>query len=183
MPAPGLLPRFFDRVMRRAFGDLGLDDGPVVAYLAELCTRFARAEALERIEALPGRRLGTIVDALLEIQKVWEAPETDFDPRRERTLRRHVGDVALFMSGLFPEHVARLGVADHYRLEGERAYRFVAELARAGGEQDAPLYRRLADRFEHFAGALTYMRKVYFRPDQLPAGLRPDDPLWRRLIA
>ena len=44
----------------------------------------------------------------------------------------------------------------------------MAELGRAGGDPDAPLYARLADGFERYAGALTYMRKVYFRETALP---------------
>jgi len=58
----------------------------------------------------------------------------------------------------------------------------VAELARAGMEGDASLYRRLADRFEMYAGALTYARKVYFRADAVSAAW-PADPLFRALLA
>ena len=151
---PGLLPRFFARVTRSAFGDLTLND--------------ARAEALAAIDVLPGRRLPTVVDALLEIQRVWEWEGPRFDPAKERAVRRHIGDYTLFMTGLFREHVERLAVVDYYETEGRRAYRFLAELGRAEAEPDAPLFARLAAGFERYAGALTYIRKVYFRDTPLP---------------
>ena len=74
----------------------------------------------------------------------------------------------LVMTGLFREHVERLAVGDYYETEGRRAYRFLAELGRAEAEPDAPLFARLAAGFERYAGALTYIRKVYFRDTPLP---------------
>jgi hypothetical protein len=177
----GLLPRFFERVTRRSFHDLALDDPPVMRYLADLLTRFARTEALYAVRDLPGRRLDTVADSLLAIQRAWEWESPDFKPEVEQTLRRHIGDYTLFMMGVFREHVERLAVTAYYVHEGRRAYRFVAETARADGRTDAPLYRRLSDRFEHYAGALSYARKVYLRSEQWPADIRPDDPFFRAL--
>lgn len=44
--APLTLRRFFDRVLRRSFGDLALRDDPAADYLSDLLTRFARTEHL-----------------------------------------------------------------------------------------------------------------------------------------
>jgi len=55
-------------------------------------------------------------------------------------------------------------------------------VARAGAEADASLYRRLSDRFEMYAGALTYARKVYFRANAVPVDW-PADPFFRALLA
>src|SRR5262249_3911482 len=180
---PGLLPRFFERVTRQSFHDLALDDTPVARYLTDLLTRFARTEALYAVRDLPGRRLETVADSLLAIQRVWAWDSPAFNPQAEQTLRRHIGDSTLFMTGVFREHVERLAAIDYYLHEGRRAYRFVFETARAGGRTDAPLYRRLSDRFEHFAGALSYARKGYFRSEQWPPGIRPGDPVFRALAA
>ena len=171
-----MLPRFFARVTRSAFGDLTLDDARAEAYITDLLTRFARAEALAAIDALPGRRLPTVVDALLEIQRVWEWEGPRFDPGKERAVRRHIGDYTLFMTGIFRDHVERLAVTSYYQHEGRRAYRFVSETARTAGRPDAALFRRLSDRFEQYAGALTYARKVYFRADAASPGAWPGDP-------
>jgi hypothetical protein len=173
---PGLLPRFFGRAIRRTFGDLALDDAPAATYLTDLLTRFARAEALHTVRELSTRPLATVFDALLEIQRVWEWESPDFDPGTERVLRRHIGDYTLFMTGIFRDHVERLAVTGYYQREGQRAYRFVAETARTGGQPEAPLFRRLADRFEVYSGALAYARKVHFRSPEWPA-----DPFHRIL--
>jgi len=165
---PGLLPRFFDRVVRQSFRDLACDDQAVVGYLVDVLTRFARTEALHTVRALPTRRLDTVADALLAIPDVWDVDSPDFDPTAERALRRHIGDYTLFMTGVFREHVERYALVDYYEREGRRAYRFVADIARSQGRGDAALFGRLAQRFELFAGALTYARKVYFRSDEWP---------------
>ena len=177
----GLLPRFFERVTRLSFRDLALDDPPAMAYLTDLLTRFARTEALYAVRELPGRRLDTVGDALLAIDHVWNADSPDFRPEAEQALRRHIGDYTLFMSGVFREHVDRLAVAGLYEHEGRRAYRFVAETARAKGKAEAPLFRRLSDRFEQYTGALNYARKVYFPASEWPPRPGPADPLARLL--
>ena len=161
-----MLPRFFARVTRSAFGDLTLDDARAEDYITDLLTRFARTEALAAIDALPGRRLPTVVDALLEIQRVWEWEGPRFDPGKERAVRRHIGDYTLFMTGVFRERVQRLASTNYYVSQGQRAYRFVSEhgraTSRAQARESAPLFARLAERFEHYAWALDYARRVHF---------------------
>jgi len=177
----GLLARFFDRATRQTFGDLALDDPPAARYLTDLLTRFARADALRAADLLPGARLDTVVDALLHIERSWEWDSPGFAPGHERTVRRHVADYTLFMTGVFAEHVERLAVAGYYRHEGRRAFRFLSDTCHTGASSEAALFRRLGDRFEQYAGALTYMRKVYFRQDRLPPEIG-GDPFLRQLV-
>src|SRR5262249_33991351 len=174
--ASGLLPRFFERVTQQSFRDLALEDPPVQRYLVDLLTRFARTEALYAVRELPMRRLDSVADSLLAIERAWDVGSSEFNPVAEQALRRHIGDFTLFMIGIFRDHVERLAVTGYYEHEGRRAYRFVSETARAGGKPEAPLYRRLSDRFEEYAGALNYTRKVYFRSDEWPPRLATDDP-------
>src|SRR3989338_2025682 len=143
---PNSLRRFFDRVVHRSFGDLALPPHPPPP-----------------AGALPGRRLESGVDVLLEIQRAWDADSPHFNPVRERELRRHIGDYTLFMIGLFRERVEHLSATGYYIREGQRSYRFVSEHDRADARPEARLFRALADRFERDASALTYMRKGYFR--------------------
>jgi len=178
---PSLLPRFFERTTRQVWSDLALDDAPAARYVTDLLARFARTDALCRVGIAPGRRLETVVDALAAVQRAWDVDSPEFAPERETALRRHIGDFTLFMTGIFRDHVQRVGVADLYESEGRRAYRSVSETARAEGDVDAPLYRRLSERFEHYSGALCYMRKVYFL-DRTPWAAPPDDGLFRRLV-
>ena len=168
------LRRFFERAIGASFRDLALGDDPASAYLADLLTRFARTETLfPRGLATP--RLETVVDLLLETQAVWEDP-AHFRPEHEVTLRRHIGDYALFMTGVFRERVERVASTGYYVVQGKSAYRFVSEHDRASARPASPasasLYRRLADRFEHYAGALDYARRVHF-PEH------PEHPFFR----
>jgi hypothetical protein len=156
------LRRFFDRAIRASFRDLALDGDPACPYLADLLVRFARAENLHP-HALVLPRLESVVDMMLEIQAVWQIETPDFRPEHEVNVRRHIGDYTLFMTGVFPERVQREATTSFYIAQGKRAYRFVAEHARAAGPGGAPPFGRLAERFEGYAGALDYARRVHFR--------------------
>jgi hypothetical protein len=135
-----------------------------------MLTRFARTEQLHpRGTVMP--RLETVVDMLLEIQHAWQDDSPAFRPEHEVSVRRHIGDYTLFMTGLFPERVERMASMSYYVSEGKRAYRFVSEHDRAQGHEAAP-YRRLADRFEAYMRALDYARHAYFREPGLPPFLR-----------
>jgi hypothetical protein len=153
------LRRFFDRAVRASFHDLALDDAAAAEYLADLLTRFARTEQLYP-RGLAVARLETVVDMLLEIQAAWLGDT--FHPEREVEVRRHIGDYTLFMTGLFPERVERASSTAFYVDQGKRAYRFVWEHARARARDAAPAFRRLAEHFERYAGALDYARRVHF---------------------
>jgi hypothetical protein len=155
------LRRFFERAVRASFHDLALGDDPAVPYLVDLLSRFARTDnLLPRALAVP--RLESVVDMMLEIQAVWQSESPDFRPEHEVTVRRHIGDYTLFMTGIFPERVRRQATTTFYIAQGKRAYHFVSEHARSAGRGTAPPYRRLAERFENYAGALDYARRVHF---------------------
>ena len=153
---------FFQRAIRASFHDLAFDDEPAATYLADVLARFARTENLyPRGVALP--RLETIVDMLLDIQAAWQEDAASFRPEHEVSVRRHIGDYAMFMTGCFRERVERIASTGYYITQGKRAYRFVSEHARARAGGGVPPYRRLAEDFERYAGALDYARRVHFR--------------------
>src|SRR2546422_4625064 len=120
------LRRFFDQAVRASFKDLAITDEPAATYLADLLTRFARTENLfPPGVALP--RLETVVDMLLDVQSAWEE---NFQPEHEVSVRRHIGDYTMFMTGVFRERVERLASHAFYVVQGKRAYHFVSEHAR-----------------------------------------------------
>ena len=127
---PGLA-RFFERVVRQALGDLRLGGPTEGAYLAALLTRFARTDELYAIRDAAGRPLDSVAGLLIEAERAWDFQAPDFDPFRERRVRQHVGDYALFMTGLFREHVERRVGASYYIRQGQRAYQAVADFERS----------------------------------------------------
>jgi hypothetical protein len=159
------LRRFFDRAVRSSFRDLALHDEPVATYLGDLLTRFARTDNLFP-PGVTAPRLETVVDLLLEAQEAWEEPPPRWQPEREVTVRRHIGDYTLFMTGIFRQRVERIASTGFYVSQGKRAYRFVSEHDRASSRPltpaGGPVYARLAERFEHYASALDYARRVHF---------------------
>ena len=164
------LLRFFERAIRASFSDLVLHDEPAATYLADMLARFAHTENLYPHGARVAR-LETVVDMLVEAHAGWAGTTGGFQPEREVTIRRHIGDFTLFMTGIFRERVDRTASTGYYVSQGKRAYRFVSEHDRASSRPTyrggGPLYRRLADRFENYAFALDYARRVHFR--QAPA--------------
>jgi len=159
---------FFLPLTRRTCEELAVGDETVAAYLADVLAEFARSDRLYRIRAPDGRRLTSVVEMLSFTRDLpgWEA---------ERAFHRYLGDYTLFMSGLFRPFVERDGHLGWYLSEGASAYGRVAYL---GGEvrRERVLYGDLSSRFEHYAGALDYLRKVRFPglsgPDPIKAFLR-----------
>ena len=160
---------FFQPLTRRTFGELGLGEGEVADYLAEVLAVFARTERLYRLRDPAGQPLTTIVEMLgmgLEVES----------PAAERALHRHVGDFAIFMSGVFRPFIDRRGCLGLYLGEGARAYGRVAALSLGSSDPRTMLFAELSDRFETYSGALDYLRKVSFHglagPDPIRAFLR-----------
>jgi hypothetical protein len=146
---------------------------PVADYLASLLARFARTDQLYALRGAAGQRLETVVEMRLEVERAWAFDAPGFDPFRERELRQHIGDYTLFMTGLFREHVERRASTGFYVREGKRAYQVVADFERSALKPNARLFAALATRFEGYAGALQYMKRVYLRQGEVPAELRP----------
>ena len=113
------------------------------AYLVRLLERFLRAD---------GQALGRPL-ALSYLESFSEGRAE----RREKL--RHVGDTALFLTGVFTEKVEdSLVGAEYYAALGELAYRQLA----AGGVTDAsrdvvPLFTELSCRFLDFVRVLSQM--------------------------
>ena len=79
-------------------------------------------------------------------------------------MRKYVGDYTLFMSGLFRRFVERGGYLDYYLEEGARSYRAVSVLDVSLYNPGFLMFEELSNGFEHYSGALDFMRKCYFAP-------------------
>lgn len=151
---------FFLWSVRRSFWDLNLKEPQVSEYVAEVLTNFVRIENLYPLTNQRGERLETIAEMLLEANMITLSGGSLY---KEREIRKHIGDYALFMSGLFPEYVKRRSLWDYYLQQGALAYFQVSELNRALLRPGGGLFEELGRKFEFYVEALNYMRKAFFK--------------------
>lgn len=161
------LSDFFAPRVHDCLADLDLSDLEAADYLTALLVRFTAADELAP-PLRDGGRLESLSEHLGAVQRAWQLGTGHFDPASELELRHHLGDHALFMAGFFWERVRGATARRHYVRTGRWAYRFLAAHHRAAGLPQARLFRVLADGFDRYAGALTYLREIYLEGDFAP---------------
>jgi hypothetical protein len=127
-------------------------DREIAVYVSSLLLDFVHVDHLFRIRNARGKRLEEVGEMLIESNPALAARSFE----REREVRKHIGDYTLFLSGLFPEYVARLprrglrldSMVDYVRA-GKESYRIVAAFDQFEYREVAPLFRRLSDNFEY----------------------------------
>ena len=88
---------------------------------------------------------------------------TSFD--REREVHKHIGDFALFWTGVYPEmlrHFRAAHRADHlvdYVAQGRRSYQIASTFDHGPYAGEAPVLRRLSEQFETCMLGLNLVRK------------------------
>jgi hypothetical protein len=152
---------FFHQLAERSFGELGLFDADIVNYVASMLAEFAHSDSLYRLQTVAGGRLDNIVEMLNPAVPDDSLPAPLM---RQREMRKYVGDYALFMSGLFRQHVEQRGTLDLYLRTGQQCYRKVSELDLALYRTRFLMFEQLSKKFEHYSGALDYMSKSHFAP-------------------
>ena len=147
------LRQFFENLVWRHFTeDVRLEEPSITQYVSDLLSSFAHIKNLYQIRNAYGKQLDDVGEMLVESNPMLEA--TSFD--RERAVRKHVGDYTLFMTGLFPESVAKFNQAKRRRLDayidfvqaGKESYAIVSSFDQFEYRGEAPLFRRLSENFE-----------------------------------
>lgn len=147
------LRQFFENLVWRHFTeDVRLEEPSITQYVSDLLSSFAHIKNLYQIRNAYGKQLDDVGEMLVESNPMLEA--TSFD--RERAVRKHVGDYTLFMTGLFPESVAKPNQAKRRRLNayidfvqaGKESYAIVSSFDQFEYRGEAPLFRRLSENFE-----------------------------------
>jgi hypothetical protein len=158
------LRRMFAGITEHAFFDsLGVADPPLVDYISDLLARFIHVDSIFRLRDCDGRPLDDLVTMAMEAEGL---PPTG---RTRREYHRHVGDFALYWSGLFPEAVGRFHMVKvkdelvNFTRLGKRAYRAASELDPDANGERPQLFRRLSDDFELCALGLHEVRKDWMQ--------------------
>ncbi len=160
------LRQLFHELVRRHFATgVHLHDVDVTEYVSGVLAEFTHVDSLYRIRNAQGRRLDDVAEMLVESNPLLDASSFD----REREVRRHVGDFTLFFAGLFPEAVAHLprrrplslDAFIDYVAAGKESYNVVAAFDVFEYRDEAPLFRRLSDRFEQCVFGLNLVRQEF----------------------
>lgn len=145
-------------------------------YLSDdLLVRFLRVDQLYRLRDARGRPLADVAEMLLSGQGEGISPEL-----RSLSVQRHIGDYTLFITGIFPESLARLrrdwrrkdsvmvqlgdlivpfrDPGEYYEEAGRRAYGRAAEIGREVGVTEAALFAKLSEFFRAYVQLLSLIR-------------------------
>lgn len=165
-PGSTTLKRYFSGISEHVFqAQLGVCDPPLVDYVSELLYRFTRLDQLLRIRGLFGRPITQVTEM------VAEADHRIGTARRE--VHRHIGDFALFWSGVYPEALRQQQGSSKpdqfidYCQQGKRAYAIAATIeGDTELETPAEILQRLSMQFELCTYALREIRREWEQGDE-----------------
>lgn len=152
----------FYLLVRHALLESGLDDRTLADYIAAILLEFGREDRAYRIAPDDPDTFHYLVDLVA-------AAETA-DGRRRFLVRAHLGNYALWLGGIFPDHVTyrvhRRGAPglDYVEALGASGYRMAAESRLADQHGLATLYRTAADVFPDLRVALNRISDRYLFP-------------------
>jgi len=156
------LHQFFTAVVEHNYEELGVHSVEVQVYVATLLTEFCEVENLYKIKSADGRRLADLGEMLLESDPVYGAASS-FD--RERQVRKHIGDYALFFTGMFPESLnarrlrrSRVESLVDFVKAGKESYYIVSKFEHFEYAKVAPLFRRMSAEFETLVYGLNQVK-------------------------
>src|SRR6202042_3180951 len=163
IPESHPLRQLFQELVGRHYAEeIGIRDPQVVAYVSHLLTEFCEADQLFKIHDVADRPLNDVGEMMLESDPIY-GPAPSFD--RERQVRKHIGDYALFFSGMFPQSL------NHHRLRktrmeqlidfvkaGKESYYIVSKFEHFEYAKVAPLFRKMSQEFEKLVYGLNQVK-------------------------
>lgn len=173
-PGPGAVPPrlVFYVLVRHALLECGIDDRVTADYLAALLVEFGRRDRALRIDDADGERFEYLIDLVAALDTA--------RGRRAFLLQAHLGNYALWISGLFPDRVTararrRGGPGlDYYQQLGASGYRMAADTSDASRFGLDTLYRSCAETFPALRISLNRISDRFLFP-------RRGDPVTRLL--
>lgn len=146
------LPLFSYVVVRHALRAAGENERPLADYVAAILMHFGQRQRATRLAEHDDATYSTL-------ESLGEAVE-GADASRSFMARAHMGNYALWVSGLFPDHIEqrrwRRGGPnlEYFETMGSRGFRLAADHRLASEHGLAPLYEAAAERFPRLRRAL-----------------------------
>jgi hypothetical protein len=177
------LPLFMYVMVRHALRRVGEDDRRLADYVAAILMHFGMRDNARRISAADDQVYDSLAALLADVD--------DPDGRRSFLVRTHLGNYALWLSGLFPDHIEhrrwRRGGPDldYYEEMGRRGFQLAAGHRLADDHGLTTLFTTAADRFGLLRAALNDVSDSLLFPDRYsPERLMrqvSSEARWRRL--
>ncbi len=139
-------------LIRRAFLERGLESRMLADYTTALVFEFGKRDRSYRIADHDEKEYRYLVDVLADL--------ADANGRRAFLLRAHLGNFALWLSGLFPDYIVarvhRIGGPglDYYEEMGRTGFRLAAGDPHADDRSLGGLYENAAEAFPSVRRAL-----------------------------
>lgn len=151
-------------VVRHALRDVDEGDRVMADYVASIVLHFGLRERAARISDSDDEVYDTLARLLADAERG--------DPTRTFLVRAHLGNYALWLSGLFPEHISlrhwRRGGPDldYYEDLGRRGFALAAEHRLAEQHGLHSLFTAAAERFPRLRLALNHISDRFLFPNQ-----------------
>ncbi|HTW48940.1 MAG TPA: hypothetical protein VMD92_13395 [Acidobacteriaceae bacterium] len=147
----------------------GITDPELTSYVGDLLTEFSAADRLYRLRDSEGRPVRAVREMIAAADPVF-GNASSFDEERE--VRRHIGDYALFATGMYPESMQlwkHSGTSSFLEMvaTGKESYYIVSQFDLFEYKLEAPLFARLSEDFEACMRGLTHVREELNKMGQM----------------
>ncbi len=177
------LPLFLYVMVRHALRRVGEEDRRLADYVAAILMHFGMRDNARRISAADDQVYDTLAALLADVD--------DPDGRRSFLVRTHLGNYALWLSGMYPDYIEhrrwRRGGPDldYYEEMGRRGFQLAAGHRLADDHGLTVLFTTAAERFGLLRAALNDVSDALLFPDRYsPERLMrqvTSEARWRRL--
>jgi hypothetical protein len=176
------LPLFAYAMIRHALRNAGEDDRGIADYVTSIVVHFSLGGRANRIGMSDDQTYQALVDLAGDVD--------DPDANRSFLVRTHLGNYALWLSGLFPDHIEqrrwRRGGPDleYFEELGSKGFSLASEHRLAEQYGLTALYATAAERFGLLRSALNNVSDALFFPNvNTPERLMrivKDEARWRK---
>ena len=177
------MPLFFYVVVRHALRRVGEDDRRLADYVAAVLMHFGMRDNAHRVSAADDQVYDSLAGLLADVD--------DPDVRRSFLVRTHLGNYALWLSGMFPDYIERRRWRrggpdlDYYEEMGRRGYQLAAGHRLADDHGLSTLFTTAAERFGLLRAALNDVSDAllfpnFHSPERLMRQVT-SEARWRRL--
>lgn len=159
-------------LVRHSLLEVGVESRVIADYVTALVLEFGQGRRARQVHEYDEREYGYLVEIMEDM--------VEASGRRAFLLRAHLGNFALWLSGLFPDYIVnrvyRKGGPglDYYEEMGQTGYRMAAADPHAEERALGDLYRGAADHFGELRRGLNDFSDRYLLP-------RPSSPVDRLL--